>query len=748
MKSNESKASNALILTDPFDEYSSYWTREKKKQHQERMDRLHKSPEHSLIHEIQKRFNVDHKTLCQNFLGLGKYSVNEGALEDVLFVPYLTGCSALYYNEEQLCRVDLPGSDPNDTFFGINFISGKMTLIVTESIFDAMLLRAQNSDYDIISVIDKTEMGLSDGQKELLLKIHDNGCKRLYVFSTGLNVNEKKASRSYARLYADCLPLDSEIYWVNIPDITHGAHHYLSDCLTTGYPADVLFEVAPYIWNTETNNKRFWKTTGKKPKLIISDTMLANVLHELGITKTYLDESGDPTLIMLQDQVAWLTSPHIINDIIKEQIMDKLSKYVDVADNNDLMSSEDLNDAYSAYRTKLINSKFKAIIRRVELPLLEEDRNNAYLYYENGVIHITPDSIDLLNYEDLPGAVWKNQIFDRAVNRGDHSHQKSIFEQFVEHVSGEDVNRMKSIRSHIGYLLHAYKDRSKTVAVILTDENLAEGKAAEGGTGKSLFAHAFSYWRKCKYIAGKNLNIKDKFALMDTELDDQILLLDDVRQDFDFEGLFNVITNDMQIEAKYKNRFTIPFERSPKVLIATNKVLEGKGNSFTRRQSVIEFSDHYLRNPGPKEYFGHTLFSDWDTQEWNRFDNYGFRCLQEYLRDDLHSFPIVNYEKKRAIADTCYDFIHWAEEHLETGLRYSANMLFDGRNVEGNDHQKKSNPVNSKGKPFHNFLEAHPGLLSGNQMRTFNIWIKRFAEYREWNQVITKRDGYIFIEFS
>ncbi|MDZ7757227.1 hypothetical protein [Rhodohalobacter sp.] len=83
------------------------------------------------------------------------------------------------------------------------------------------------------------------------------------------------------------------------------------------------------------------------------------------------------------------------------------------------------------------------------------------------------------------------------------------------------------------------------------------------------------------------------FAFMDVKLGDQNLFIDDAHSQFNLEPLFNVITNDMQVEAKYSNRFTIPFEDSPKILIATNSVISGSGNSYERRQVVLEFSDYY-----------------------------------------------------------------------------------------------------------------------------------------------------------
>ena len=94
-----------------------------------------------------------------------------------------------------------------------------------------------------------------------------------------------------------------------------------------------------------------------------------------------------------------------------------------------------------------------------------------------------------------------------------------------------------------------------------------------------------------------------------------------MREQFPFERLFSVITDDFPVERKGQDRVTISFEDSPKFLLSTNYVIEGKDASFEDRTHQIEFSDYYGPDHTPKDEFGRRLFDDWDEEEWARFDN-------------------------------------------------------------------------------------------------------------------------------
>ena len=142
-----------------------------------------------------------------------------------------------------------------------------------------------------------------------------------------------------------------------------------------------------------------------------------------------------------------------------------------------------------------------------------------------------------------------------------------------------------------------------------------------------------------------------RFQFADVCLDTKLILIDDLRPDFNFESLFSMITGDMEIEGKGTNKFTIPEERKPKFGITTNYVLMGTGTSVSRRMHIVEFGDYWNRciqegeNPSDTKHLGKLLFdrNDFDQDDWDDFYNFGFGCVQDYLSHGLVQADTSDY---------------------------------------------------------------------------------------------------------
>jgi len=245
-------------------------------------------------------------------------------------------------------------------------------------------------------------------------------------------------------------------------------------------------------------------------------------------------------------------------------------------------------------------------------------------------------------------------------------------------------------------------------------------------------------------MAGKNVDPSSRFFFMDAQHGDQSLFFDDVRHDFDFEALFHVITDNMQVEAKYQNRFTIPFEISPKIILATNSVVQGFGNSYKRRQFTLPFSNHYLQNPVPEAEFGRKLFDDWDDEEWARYDHFMIRCLQLYLSEGLIKFPTDYFLIRSFTASTSSDFYSWADKSLEAGVEYEANVLFNGESKVRDAHSVQL--TDSNGDVFPCFAEVSNALMD-SEFRTFMDWLRQYASFMKWDLQERKSNGYKVIQF-
>ena len=77
-----------------------------------------------------------------------------------------------------------------------------------------------------------------------------------------------------------------------------------------------------------------------------------------------------------------------------------------------------------------------------------------------------------------------------------------IIKLFVSHICKNEEDRILSMESTIGFLMHGHKNLSYCPAVILNDEVISDNP--EGGTGKGIFMNALAQMKKVVTIDGKS----------------------------------------------------------------------------------------------------------------------------------------------------------------------------------------------------------------------------------------------------
>lgn len=312
-----------------------------------------------------------------------------------------------------------------------------------------------------------------------------------------------------------------------------------------------------------------------------------------------------------------------------------------------------------------------------------DDAQTAYLYFTNGFLKVTKDSIELLPYSQLDGVIWDTQILDREFNHlqleQSDLEQQGEFTRFLLGVSnnreGDNQQRYNSLVSIIGYLLHRYKNPSFSRAIIFCDENISQNPS--GGSGKGIVLKALGKFRNTALIDGKNFNFKSQFAFQQVGLDTEMIVFEDVNLGFDFEKLFSVITEGLSVEKKGQDRFFIPFEETPKIVITTNYMIAGSGNSHNRRKVEYEFSKFYNESHTPNSEFGHNLYDDWNQRQWELFDNFMISCVQYFLQKGIIDPPQINIAKRKLLQETGEEFVHFVEEKMDfyVGQEVSKSML-------------------------------------------------------------------------
>ena len=403
----------------------------------------------------------------------------------------------------------------------------------------------------------------------------------------------------------------------------------------------------------------------------------------------------------------------VINNLIdhtsEDEIKDFVLNYLDEVEDKSIYN-------YFADKTRFFREDFLSLLKSVNVYFIGDTKKSAYLYFENCAVKIENNNKTIIDYLDLQGFVWKDHVIARPYK--ECKDMSCDFVSFVGNVCNNDSQRIRSMESTIGYLLHGYKNFSYSPAVILNDEVISD--SPNGGTGKSLLVNAIGQMKKLVIIDGKAFAFEKSFAYQLVSADTQVLCFDDVKKHFEFERLFSVVTEGITLEKKNKDAIKIPFSKSPKLILTTNYAIKGKGASFERRKWELEFKQHYTAGYTPLMEFGKLFFGDWNEEEWCAFDNYMIKNLQLYLKEGLIVSEFVNLKIRKLSAETCHEFIEWCglldetqSEKLILNQKLYKHELYADFIQDNPDFAPKAKMTISRVK-FYQWLVAYGIFATGN----------------------------------
>ena len=305
-------------------------------------------------------------------------------------------------------------------------------------------------------------------------------------------------------------------------------------------------------------------------------------------------------------------------------------------------------------------------IQDFDKKILKDTKNECFLLFKNNIVKVTKEKVEEINYIDIDKYVWKERIINRNYKKSEST--DNDFKDFISKISNKEEKRIDSLESTIGYLISNHKDKKYQKAVILNDEEINDNP--NGGSGKSLFFNALTNFKKNGLpnnrvnvqLDGKSFNTNKSFIYSGISHETELMCFDDVKKNFNFEALFSLITEGIEIEKKSENKFFIPFEDSPKVVITTNYVIKGAGGSHHRRRHEVEFYQHFNSNHSPLDEYGKQLFDEWTIEEWISFDGYMIANVQKFLKNGLTQVKSINADVKRFIQQTHEDFYEWIKD--------------------------------------------------------------------------------------
>tara|TARA_R110000765_G_scaffold88920_4_gene169967 strand:- start:48 stop:2435 length:2388 start_codon:yes stop_codon:yes gene_type:complete len=462
--------------------------------------------------------------------------------------------------------------------------------------------------------------------------------------------------------------------------------------------SDDVNKVITEIEKSESNTQ-FWVKSEKGTIKIIAFSF-KKFLEDNGFYKIYPEGSQNYIFVRIVN--------NLIDNTSSEEIKDFILNYLIQLDDRSIYN-------FFAEKVSYFQENFLNLLETIDIHFMVDTKEYSYLYYKNCAVKITTDGIETIDYLDLDGYVWRDHVVDRNFSVCDDN--GCDYKTFISRICGDKKDRIDTMESTIGFMMHGYKNLSYCPAVILNDEVMSENP--EGGTGKGIFMNALSQMKKLVVIDGKAFNFEKSFPYQTVSADTQILCFDDVKKHFDFERLFSVITEGLTLEKKNKDAIKIPYAKSPKVAITTNYAIKGSGNSFARRKWEIELHQHYNRHHTPYDEFGKHFFEDWDRDEWCLFDSYMVNCLSSYMRTGLIESDFVNLKARNLEASTCHDFIEWCgilndEENtrLMTDTKLLGNELYNHFILDYPDYGPRAKLSMSR-TTFYRWLMAYGTFLTG-----------------------------------
>lgn len=333
------------------------------------------------------------------------------------------------------------------------------------------------------------------------------------------------------------------------------------------------------------------------------------------------------------------------------------------------------------------------------LNTFKDTQKECHLKFRNEVVKITKDGSSIMSYEELDGAIWESAIIPRDYSDSGSS-EDNLFKTFIEksvlvkdhsiettdwreqfQPSKESEDTLLSLKTGLGYLMHGFKNPKDAVAVLLMDRNASPG-SANGGNGKSLILSSLQHLVKTATQSGKSFrtdpNGGGRFQYTNVDYDTKLININDLRPDFKLESLYNMITDDMEVERKGKDKFVIPSDKSPKVCASTNYIPLLDGRSDERRQHLVEIGDYWgtaLDNDSDIETeLGKLLFkNDFTQSEWNNFYTFMIECVSSYLKHGLVKTTSTSYERNSLVMkieghDGDGEIVNWMDKWISLNL--------------------------------------------------------------------------------
>jgi hypothetical protein len=462
------------------------------------------------------------------------------------------------------------------------------------------------------------------------------------------------------------------------------------------------------------------------------------LLSDMGYFKRYQPDGNSYFFLQEIEGIIQKVKPvHIKDDLLLPENKIFVDLYFDYIDPrgacyNVSLTSEHLKELFLRNEQNVLNDRFLEYLPCHTKHILRDMADITLIFFSNGIVKVNKDGHEFVKYETLiDSCIWKDHIIDGQFEYN-KNYDESHFGKFLYNIAGSDESRIESIKSGIGYLINNHCKPSNSRAVLCYDEEITDLKKPEGGTGKGVFANAIRQVRSVAKIDGKKFKPDDRFRWQNINESTQIVWVDDTPANLGFEVFHSVLTDGWNIEKKNQREFLINPDESPKLLLSSNSVIAGNGNTNKRRQFTIEFGPYYsnLQRKGISEpirkIHGCTFFDkeEWNKEEWDLFYSFLVDCCQLYHSKGLVFHETKSLEKNKLLQETCPEFVDWVESKIFC--------------------QEKEYDTSDEFEDF----KSSQFLDSSFKQRTFTAFLKKYASYLKLTYKPRKSNGRAKFSFN
>lgn len=423
------------------------------------------------------------------------------------------------------------------------------------------------------------------------------------------------------------------------------------------------FNIAP--------KEQFWrvKRNAKNPSLyvVLPDTLgFIAYLESLGVC--FEAESKD----LVRERMGIVGKIEISD--LKRIVQKDIQTLPDI--NNEGITKNEILSMVMANEARLF--KIKGLLEFLslkEFDWIKSNESTGYFFYRNGVVSVEAKNIEVKPYDTIEGKVWESKIIERDFELTEP--KGSDWADFLFKAAGETDKLIANLNAALGYILHPFKD-SANAYLVLFGEAVADSNLG-GGAGKGVTGAGISKIVNTAFKDMRQYSSSDAFKWSMVNQETDVFILSDLKQNFDHQILYNLITEGFEVNKKNEPVAIYPFADSPKLLASTNYSLDSDSGHGGRRVRLVEFSQHWNQNNTPDKYYGKLFFDQWDEKEWKQFDSYMLICVAQYLKNGFPKIQESETSKKKRIMNKpgMYDLIEWVNNYSSTDFKSFANIYLD-----------------------------------------------------------------------